>query len=103
MSCIPTTGSAQGLGRHVAETLLHDGYQVVVHARNPCVESYVAESCAAIDAQLRPVGLPGGLSTSADDGVRPASSGDAMLSAAKTTTWTTVPEQGQPTMTGRST
>lgn len=34
MSRILITGSAQGLGRHAATTLLDDGHQVVVHARS---------------------------------------------------------------------
>ena len=34
MSRILITGSAQGLGRNAATTLLDDGHQVVVHARS---------------------------------------------------------------------
>ncbi len=34
MSRILITGSAQGLGRGAATTLLDDGHQVVVHARD---------------------------------------------------------------------
>ena len=34
MSRILITGSAQGLGRHAASSLLDDGHQVVVHARS---------------------------------------------------------------------
>jgi hypothetical protein len=35
MSRILVTGSADGLGRAAAETLLSQGHEVVVHARNP--------------------------------------------------------------------
>ncbi|CAI0690993.1 short chain dehydrogenase [Serratia plymuthica] len=35
MSRIFITGSADGLGRAAAETLLGEGHQVIVHAREP--------------------------------------------------------------------
>lgn len=35
MSRIFITGSADGLGRAAAETLLAEGHQVIVHAREP--------------------------------------------------------------------
>ena len=34
MACVFITGSADGLGRAAAQTLLNDGHEVVVHARN---------------------------------------------------------------------
>jgi hypothetical protein len=63
-----------------------------------CFESYVADSYAAIDAQRRAVALPEALPTLRTEFAPPPS---AMLSAAETATWTTVPEQGHATTTGR--
>jgi len=63
-----------------------------------CFESYVADSYAAIDAQRSAVALPEALPTLRTEFAPPPS---AMLSAAETATWTTVPEQGHATTTGR--
>lgn len=46
MSRIVITGSAQGLGRSAAETLLDQGHEVVVHARSPERASSLADLAA---------------------------------------------------------
>src|SRR5918997_2358200 len=50
------TGSAEGLGRAVAETLLDDGHDVVVHARNRhrlgAVRDLVDRGAAAVAGDL---------------------------------------------------
>src|SRR4051794_31727864 len=56
MARVFITGSADGLGREAAQTLLHDGHEVVVHARNSdrltAVRDLVERGAAAVVGDL---------------------------------------------------
>src|SRR5436305_5610301 len=56
MARVFITGSADGLGRAAAQTLLHDGHEVVVHARNSdrlaAVRDLVDRGAAAVVGDL---------------------------------------------------
>ena len=56
MAHILITGSADGLGRAAAETLLGDGHQVIVHTRSAerlaAVESLISRGASAVIGDL---------------------------------------------------
>jgi NAD(P)-dependent dehydrogenase (short-subunit alcohol dehydrogenase family) len=67
MARVFITGSADGLGRAAARTLLNDGHEVVVHARNRDRLTAVRD---LLDRALRP--SPGTCPTSWKRAVSPA-------------------------------
>src|SRR5947209_6899271 len=74
MARVFITGSADGLGRLAAQTLLEDGHEVVVHARNhdrvTPVQDLVDRGATAVVGDLSEIGqTPKSLTTTAPDGV----------------------------------
>src|SRR4029450_5455179 len=65
MARVFITGSADGLGRAAAQTLLNDGHEVVVHARNrdrlTAVRDLLDRGAAAVVGDLSALGEPRGL------------------------------------------
>ena len=71
MTRVFITGSADGLGRAAAQTLLNDGHEVVVHARNPhrltAVRDLVDQGAAAVVGDLSDNQQTRGIAGQVDD------------------------------------
>lgn len=72
------TGSTAGIGRHTAETLIRQGHEVVVHARNEGRSLPAMATCAPCMDRTLPISRPKPLVDPVTNAISPAS-GEAGL------------------------